>query len=172
MTSYPTARDLLDRRDQINRELKATVQVELRTVLYAYNEQHFIVCSTTGISEAGEPAVLTFDVGDQELGAVVLSKLLETYVFPKPAYKENKLADWPAFRASGAKTGRAFEENSIYITVATVNTGLRVEARPRLQMSGIYVGIPHSVAVRPEELGSTIHTLVSTVALLGQHLVL
>ncbi|MDP5240886.1 hypothetical protein Q9Q94_15195 [Uliginosibacterium sp. 31-16] len=169
MADFPTPRDLIDRRDQINQERNSKLQLELKVALYAYAEKYLIVSSTTGIAESGEPMVLSFDVDDEELGTVVLNKLVDCYRAPAPSYREHKLSDWRAFALSGAKTGRAFESSSIYISVETVNTALRVEACPRTPMSGIFVGKLHSVAASPEEIGSTIRAVIASIKLLGDH---
>jgi len=138
-------------------------------VLYAYSSKQMILCSTTGISEAGEPVSLPFDVANEELGAIALAKLLETDLNPAPLYSEHGLAHWRAYSVSGAKTGRSFEESSVYVSIQTVNTALRVEAGPRKSVSGLYVGRTHSLTVDPEELGASIRSLLSAIELLGRH---
>jgi hypothetical protein len=156
-------RDFLDRRDAINAKLRASRQVELRVALYVFAEESFIGCATTGFSEAGAPVKLPFAVSDENLGQVVRELLLQTYLHPAPSHTEAKLSEWPAFVVSGAKSGRAFEEKSTYVSVETVNTALRVHATRRKPASAVYVGQDHSLAVASEELGASIRNLVSIV---------
>jgi len=158
-----TPRDFLDRRDAVNAKLRASRQIELRVALYAFAEESFIACATTGFSESGSPVKLSFSVSDEDLGQTVRELLLQTYVHPAPSHTDAKLADWPAYVASGAKSGRVFEEKSTYVSIETVNTAVRVHASRRKPPSAVYIGQDHSLAVSSEELGASIRNLVSIV---------
>lgn len=161
-----TPRHFLDYRDAINAKLKATRQIELRVALYAYAQEAYIVSATTGISEAGVPIKVPFAGAAEKLGRTVREMLLQTHLHPAPSYQDAKLSDWPAYVLSGAKTGRAFEEKSVYLSVETRNTALCVRAQQRKPLSPIYVGQDHSLNVDSEELGKSLQYLVSTVRLL------
>lgn len=121
--------------DQSTRELtdtKKKLGTELRAALYLYNEDKFIVCSIAGIAEYGEPTVLDANASDEALGLALCDKLLAF----KPKNEQDlttlKQDDWAAFKASGAKTGKAFEQKSIYVYIRTANTAIEIEATPRL----------------------------------------
>nr|WP_315467690.1 hypothetical protein [uncultured Undibacterium sp.] len=161
-----TPRNFLDRRDEINAKLQANHQIELRVALYVFGEVAFIACATTGISETGTPLKLPFSVTDEDLGQSIRELLLQTYLHPAPSYIDAKLSDWPAYIASGAKSGRAFEEKSTYLSIETVNTALRLHASRRRPTSSVYIGQDHSLNVDSDELGKSIRKLVSIVRLL------
>ncbi len=103
----------------------------LRAAVYLY-ESKFIICSISGFTEYGEPVVLEEDVSDEDLGRAVCDALLAYKRDNPPGRNADRLADWGAFRASGAKSGKAFENNSWYVYVRTINTVFRMEARPRV----------------------------------------
>jgi hypothetical protein len=161
-----TPRTFLDRREEIASKLRATRPVELRVAIYAFKEEALIFCATTGISEAGDPVKLPFTASNEDIGRTARELLLQTYVHPAPSHTEAKLSDWPAYVASGAKSGRVFEEGSTYLEIATVNTALNLRASRRKPSSAVYVGQSHSLTVDSDELGASIRNLVSIVRLL------
>lgn len=65
--------------------------------------------------------------------------------------------------ASGARSGRVFEEKSTYLAIETVNSALRIHASRRKPPSAVYIGQDHSLAVGSEELGASVRNLVSIV---------
>ena len=164
-----TPRDFISRRDEINKKLKANRQLELRTTLYAYSEESFIICATTGISEAGKPSVLPFNVSNENIGHTIKELLMQTYLHPAPPHTEKNLSDWPAYIASGAKSGRLFEEKSVYVSIQTINTALRIEATRRKPHSEVDIVISHSLNIDNEQLGATVRKLVSIVKFLDSH---
>lgn len=158
-----TPRDFLDRRDEINAKLPSNRQIELRAAVYAYGDEAYIACATTGFSEAGAPVKLPFSSPNEDLGQAVRELLLQTYLHPAPSHTEAKVSDWPVYLVSGAKSARAFEEKCTYLSVQTVNTALRVQAARRKPPSAVYIGQDHSLGVDSEELGASIRNLVSLV---------
>jgi hypothetical protein len=113
-------------------DTKKKLKCELRAAVYFYDESKFIVCAVAGNTEDGEPAVLDESVSNEELGLVVCDALLaHRRENPKPG-ASGHLADWPAYQVSGAKSGKAFESNSWYVQVRTINTAIRLAARPRV----------------------------------------
>lgn len=74
-----TPRHYLDRREEIKSKLGAPRQMELRVALYAFREEAFIACATTGIREAGPPVKLAYAVANEDLGQAVRELLLQTY---------------------------------------------------------------------------------------------
>ena len=62
------------------------------------------------------------------------------------------------FRASGAKTGKSFEEKSTYVSVKTRNLAIVIEGTRRRPRSDIYVG---SLVTRdPAKLGGAVKNLL------------
>lgn len=121
--------------DQSTRELidaKERVGAELRATLYLYNDEKFIICSVAGISEYGEPAIFDTAVSDQSLGLSLCDKLLQFQRSAGRDISKDTLNDWAAFKASGAKSAKAFEQKSIYVYVTTMNSAIRIEAAPRV----------------------------------------
>lgn len=104
----------------------------LRAAVYLYDESKYIISSISGFTEYGEPVVLEDNVSDEDLGLALCDALLAYKRDNPPGRPADKLADWAAFRASGAKTGKAFESNSWYVYAQTINTVFRMEARPRI----------------------------------------
>lgn len=117
-----SAREIADARKRARMELAAS--------LYFYNDEKFIVCAIADIREHGEPTVLDRDVPDDVLGLAVCDKLIAYTPRHKPS--GHKLDDWPAYRASGAKSGKAFEQASTFVYVSTINTAIRIAASPRV----------------------------------------
>lgn len=121
--------------DQSARELadaKTRLGVELSAALYLYKEEKFIICAIAGIAEYGTPIVLNSDAADEELGLAVCETLLEFKPQSPRDLSNAKLEDWGAFKASGAKTGKSFEKESIYVYVKTANSAIQIEAAPRI----------------------------------------
>ena len=81
----------------------------LRAAVYLYDESKFIICSISGNTEYGEPLVLNEDVSNEDLGRAVCDALLAYKRDNPPGRNADTLADWAAFQASGAKTGKAFD---------------------------------------------------------------
>lgn len=158
-----TPRNFIDRRDEINAKLRSSRQIELRAALYAYGDEAYIACATTGFSEAGAPVKLPFSASNEDLGQAVRELLLQTDLHLVRSHTEAKLSDWRAYLVSGSKSGRAFEEKCTYLSIETVNTALRVHASRRKPPSAVYIGQDHSLGVVSEELGASIRNLVSIV---------
>ena len=104
----------------------------LRAAVYLYDESSFIICSISGNTEYGEPVVLAVDAENDPLGLAVCDALLAYQRDNPPDHRASKLTEWAAFGASGAKTVKAFENKSWFIYVQTINTAIRMEARPRI----------------------------------------
>ena len=111
---------------------KKHLGTELRACLYLYNEEKFIISSIAGIAEYGEPALLDVNVSDENLGLTVCDKLLEFQPKNNKDISKNTLEDWLSYKASGAKTGKVFESNSIYVYIQTVNSAIIITASPRV----------------------------------------
>lgn len=120
--------ELIDAKEHVGSELQAAV--------YLYNDEKFIICSIAGISEYGEPAILNAAASDESLGLSLCDRLLQFQRSAERDISKDTLNDWAAFKASGAKTAKAFEQKSIYVYVTTMNSAIRIEAGPRVTNDG------------------------------------
>jgi hypothetical protein len=159
-------RALIDRREALRALRPQVVPIELRVVLYAVADQFLILCTTTGIQEAGEPRKLPSDVSHEVLGTAILDALLECEAYEPPPMRGPKLSDWAAFVVSQSKTVRAFEEASTYVTVLTVNSGIVIEASRRQPQSETYIGRQLSISSDPAKLGASVCSAISTLRFL------
>ncbi len=119
-----STRELMDARKRNRCELRASV--------YLYRHASFIVCCIADIAEYGEPIVLDADVPDEQLGLGVCDQLLNYKPRINRDLSKSTLEDWPAYQVSGAKSGRSFEENCMFVYVTTINTAINIQASPRL----------------------------------------
>jgi hypothetical protein len=93
--------------DQSTRELidtKQRVGSELRSALYLYNEEQFIVCSIAGIAEYGVPIVLDANTPDESLGLALCDMLLQFQPRNGRDISKDTLNDWAAYKTSSAKS--------------------------------------------------------------------
>lgn len=105
---------------------------ELRASVYLYRNTKFIICCVADIAEYGEPIVLGADVPDEQLGVAVCDQLLNYKSRSKTRPSKWTLDDWAAYKASGAKSGRAFEADCMFAYITTVNTAILIDAAPRV----------------------------------------
>jgi hypothetical protein len=121
--------------NQSTREIADTrkrLKSELRASLYLYDDSIFIVCAIAGSAEHGEPAVLSVDTSDDELGITVCDKLLAFNPRELARREDLSLSKWRAYNVSGAKSAKAFERHSFYAYISTVNAAITIDARPRI----------------------------------------
>lgn len=109
---------------------RRSLECELQARLYLYDETTFIVCSVSGISETGEPTMLPPDVSDNDLGCCVCDHLLSFNPKSPENMRTHKVSDWPAYKASGAKSIRAFQERTWRMMLTTSNTTIMIDAAP------------------------------------------
>lgn len=156
-----SAREILNLREKLGTELRAS--------LYLYNEEKFIICAIAGFAEHGSPEVLDIDTSDDALGLALCDKLLEFKPEGEFSGASRKLTDWAAFKSSGAKTVKSFENNSVFVYVRTANTAIDMEAAPRVtlekELKARYVlsnGSSHS------EIGRAIRKVIKAANVLRQ----
>ncbi|HEY0924268.1 hypothetical protein [Rheinheimera pacifica] len=150
-------------------DLKKTLGTELKASLYLYKEEKFIICSIAGFAEYGEPTVLDVNAADADIGLALCDKLLKFKAKSIELRPSGKLEDWPAYNASGAKTGKSFESNSMFVYFRTVNTVINMDAAPRVSLEkslkahcSIPSGITHS------EIGREIRKVIKAANVLRQ----
>lgn len=121
--------------DQSVREIvdtKSRIGSELRAALYLFEEKKLIVSAISATVEYGEPIVLDANVEDELLGLTVCDKLLDYSPKNKRDLSKYTLEDWAVYKASGAKTAKYFERESVYVSICTLNSAIQIEASPRV----------------------------------------
>ncbi|MDR1967252.1 MAG: hypothetical protein LBQ32_00970 [Burkholderiaceae bacterium] len=119
-----SVREIIDTKSRINSELRAA--------LYLFEGKKFILSAISVIVEYGEPAVFDVNVEDELLGLTICDKLLEYSPENTRDLSKYKLDDWAVYKASGAKTSKYFERESVYVSVNTLNSSIQIEASPRI----------------------------------------
>jgi hypothetical protein len=120
-----------------------------------------IVCAMTSPEkghyvESEAIAVMSFESETSLLGQSVWKALL--LFRSAPNLGSSKKTDWPAFRASGAKSVRVFEDEFVRVSVEAFLCVLRVEAAvPCKAADGLFVGRFITNACEFEEFGELLH---------------
>ncbi len=163
-----SARGLANRRELMVKVLKGKYQNELRAYLYVFNNELILMSATTLIAETGIPIALPISATDEEIGTAAVDKLLECCAVPYETTVGKKPSEWPCYVSSGAKSIRSFKENSIRMSVETINSAIRIEAKPVNSNKNLFVGASHSLGCSPAELGESIRLLFETVSRLRE----
>ena len=165
----PAARASPDRSAVEINDAKARLGKELRAVLYLYADSKYLVSSTSSIVETGAPTVLDLSVPDDQIGLAICNKLLDAWRHDPGNLREYSQDAWQVLKASGAKSGRQFEENSVYMNIETVNSAIRFQASYRLTLRpAFHAGAVLSNAAEHEEIGATVRRLVVAVKALRE----
>src|SRR5262245_59862860 len=96
--------------------------------LYAY-EGNLYICRVRWISEVGIPEVFPETVDDEILGNAVLAHL-DAFDPSEFDIRNVKRTDWPAFKASGAKSVKAFERQAWFCDASQRGSNFEVSAGP------------------------------------------
>jgi hypothetical protein len=141
-------------------------------VYMSKTEAKIIICPVGSIergfhAEQEPRAVLPYGGPTEVLGKTVWESLLQFKRTPNLNLRATKKTDWPAYRASGAKNVRAFEEEYLRISLTAFPSVLRVEAAvPTPDADGLFVGRLITIACQFEALGELLHVVFRC----GQHL--
>lgn len=108
---------------------KRKIGQELAAALYIYDGRLF-VCAVQWIAETGEAEILPDTVADRTLGQSICNHLVAFDPGGAHDLRNRKKTDWPAWRASGAKTVRQFEQSAFRLDVRTSGTQIALEAAP------------------------------------------
>jgi hypothetical protein len=101
-------------------------------------------------------SVMPFESESFNVGQAVWAALLRFR--SSPNLGSAKKTDWPAFRASGVKSVRAFEVDFVRLGVEAFPCVLRIEAAvPCKAANGLFVGRFITNACAFEELGDVLH---------------
>jgi hypothetical protein len=142
-------------------DAKARIGKELRAAGYLYDEKTLIFSSITGIAECGPVQKLGMDSSEEGIGLAICDTLLEFGLHDPGKLADYKLSDWKAYAASGAKSSKHFEANSLYFEFQTVNSAIVLKARPRLSLeSSFYAGASLSNGQQHDVIGAALKRLV------------
>lgn len=138
--------------------------VDPQSTVYMSRRLTNLTICPAGVVEKGlcaeqEPiAVLPYDCPMELFGQRIWESLLAFRRTPNVDLRSRKRTDWPAYRASGAKSVRAFENEYVRITVGAFPCVLRVEAAvPADDAQGLFVGRFITNACEFEALGELLH---------------
>jgi hypothetical protein len=132
------------------------------TVYVPRTAGQLIVCPTTSIekgfyNEQPPVSLIPWDAPAETLGQNAWESLLLFRKTPGLNLRSSKKSDWPAYRASGLKSIREFEDQYVRVSVVAFPNVLRVEATvPRNVAEGLFVGRTISNACEFEQLGDLI----------------
>lgn len=160
-----SVRELVDYRDSAGHELSAHI--------YYLPGSRFIVAPISGVAphvETREVTALEDTCSDEELGRAVCDNLLWHERATPSNLRDHTISDWPAFAASGFKTVLRFQKDSIFITISTINSALRIEARPynAFNSGDRFVGSGATIHNDHETIGSHIRATLRGVAILQE----
>lgn len=119
------------------------IRYESEARLYEYADK-LIVCSVAGIAETDSLSVLAVDAPARDLGTAVMKHLGEFELQNARSMCNDKLADWAAYRVSGASSGKAFESHLWHVDLALMNSAVLVWARPRLSLRDAISAYTHA----------------------------
>ena len=160
-----STRELIDTKARLGRELRAAG--------YLYEGKTLIFSAISGISECGPVLVHSINDSDEDIGRSICDKLLESEMHEKGNPSESRVANWSAYIASGAKSARQFETNSLYLSFSTMNSAVIIKARHRVSLEpSFYVGADLSNGGEHEAFAVALRRLVKAVNVLRQESVL
>lgn len=160
-----SVRELVDYRNSVGHELSVHI--------YYLPGNRFIVAPISGVApqvETREVTVLPDTCSDDDLGRAVCDNLLWHEKAAPSNLRDHTSSDWPAYVASGLKTVRRFQADSILITISTMNSALQIEARPYnvFNSGDRFVGSGATIHNDHETLGSKIRGAIRGVAILQE----
>lgn len=153
-----SVRELIDYRTAVGHELVVHV--------YYMPGVRFIIAPISGSGirvENREVSVLDAGCTDEELGSRICDNLLWHQTKAPDDLRGIKLADWPAFVASGMRSARLFESTAIQVRIATRNSALEIHAQPHQTLNirgGCYVGAKASIHMTHDEIGSAVRLAI------------
>ena len=142
--------------------VKATRDDPLATVYVPRSLKKIIVCAHNTIEkgflyEQDDPVSMPSDAPNEILGQSVWEALLRLRYTPGVNLRSQKKTDWPAYKASGCKSVRAFEDEFVRVSVRGFPAVLRVEATvPCPAAKGLFVGRDITSGCDFESLGELI----------------
>lgn len=150
---------------------RKTLGTELRATAYFYDGQKIVISSVMSavgsmIVETDDVSVLDSDVSDAILGRVLCDHLLRHVAQEPPSQRDAKRTDWPAFKASRARSVRAFEQKSSRAVVQTFGPLLlEIEVAPTRTYEP-HLWVKSVAAAQHDELGARVRDAIRGVELL------
>jgi hypothetical protein len=147
-------------------DLRAHFGHEIRTTIYFYNNESVLAVPLTGTpgnmqAELLAPLVEEEPVSDERLGFIALQSLLSYRSEPAPSLRDWKIKDWATFKASGAKSVKAFNLASTAVSLETLFGGIRIEAGPLVPNDSVFaVRAWAPISVAHSELGQLLRKVV------------
>jgi len=136
------------------------LQYSAKARLYEYQDL-LIVCSVEWIAETESLTVFETSVDSTLLGSAALQHLAE-YSAAERDLSSHRKKDWPAFRASGARSVRAFERLLWHVDLALMNSAVLIWAAPRLSLNNEEISAYASASRHdPEKVGTAIRKAIS-----------
>lgn len=145
--------------------------IPMASIYLSAAKSQIIVCPMTsptkGLYVEAEAVVQPFNSDSEMLGQSVWEALLLFHL--SPYLGPPKKTDWLAFRASGAKSVRAFEWEFVHVAIEAFPCFLRVQAKvPCNAADGLFVGRYITNACHFEDLGELIQQVCRCASLLRE----
>jgi hypothetical protein len=143
---------------------------ELMAHVYFHGGVNVLAAAATGTpgnlhAEFDAPIVEAEPVDEERLGEMALQALLAFRSEPVLSLADHKRTDWTTYKASGAKSVKAFEASSVTVQLRTEFTMIRLEAGVSSLGLGTFAVRGYApLAVEHDELGRLLRKLV-----LGAH---
>ncbi len=142
------------------------LQYSAKARLYEYKNS-IMVCSVRWIAETDSITVFDSDVTDHSLGLAVQKHLAE-YDPSECDLRGRKLTDWTAFKASGARSIKSFEENLWCVNLAIMNSAILIAACPnKSRKQDVTVSVTASKSVS-EQIGAAIREAIAGAKMLRE----
>lgn len=122
---YPSPLALSERKKELQSELYTKLFLSQPNNKIIIAPLYLITRGATYEQEATE--VLPFDSTVNEIGKRAKASLM-LFEQPKKPLPPMKQSDWPAYRASKARSIKAFKSEYVYISIRTINTTIQLEA--------------------------------------------
>ena len=148
--THPTALELSERKQKLKSELHTSLFV-------SKSQNKIIVVPVYELSlglycEQETPIVLPFDSPIEEIGQLAKASLIKCEKASKDL-RAMKESDWPAYKASRAKSLKEFKSNYVGIWIQTINANIRIEGHP-IGSEQIFVGAYIAPACESNKLGT------------------
>lgn len=147
----------------------AAVRRPLTMRLYLY-DGWFLLCRVAGSTEVGEVMRLKQDVSDHELGLLICDHLLQ-FRRTEPQGVRTKQTDWPAYRASGARSVRAFESKAWMVQVFARGGAIDIVAAPRKTLKP-QLAAHYMATARHTDIGAGVRSALKAAQTLREQAVL
>jgi hypothetical protein len=119
-----------------------------------------IVTAVIDIADGPSPVLLAHDVDNDTLGQTIVSCIKDFRHARRGEQLGTTPREWPAFKLSGMKTVKAFEDELIDIRIQAFNTVIQFYARPYRTLRHYLEMYGCSNQFANEEIGKTMREVV------------